>query len=421
MGGSLSNYYQGRLAMVTVGFVVPHWPPAYGGGEQYMDRMIGALLDRTDWSIRVLCTTPKREGGFVGVSGLPEDHITRVPKDPDSHPGYAREWIDGFAPWFDSVRPDLLVFASPASYYMASGQLEDLPDVFNLVRSRGIPFGLVHYDLNFRSNTYLCSRRNAGMSWLDASRQFTNLAAEMRDEGSWDEFCDLFEPPSEHHPDFMISCSQWSLDHLSPLGRIPTYAFRPLMDFDSYADPQPSFDGTDYDLGFINPIPFKGSAVAYSAACSIPDQRHVWLRGAHSDEDKEALMTVVDRSIERGDCDLNVVGFVPDIRSFFGSLRANGVFLFPSRFEGYGMAPVEAMAAGIPVVSTDHPATIEGVGDAAYTLNPFASIEDWLDAIELVQEDREVWIEAGLARIRHLRERQEREVGELIDFIQRFL
>ena len=102
-------------------------------------------------------------------------------------------------------------------------------------------------------------------------------------------------------------------------------------------------------------------------------------------------------------------------------MRALDVFCFPSLWEGFATALVEAMAAGIPVVSTDHPATIEGVGDAAYTLNPFASIEDWLDAIELVQEDREVWIEAGLARIRHLRERQEREVGELIDFIQRFL
>jgi len=388
-----------------------------------MDRMIKAFLDRTDWSIRVLCTAPTREGGFVGVSDMPEEHITRVPQEPDSHPGYAREWIGGFAPWFDTIQPDLVVFASPASYYKASGFLEDLPEVFDLVRSREIPFGFIHYDLNFRSNTYLCSRRTAGMSWSDASDQFKEMAAEMRDEGSWDEFCDLFEPPSEHHPNFMISCSQWSLDHLAPLKRIPTYAFRPLMDFDSYADPQPSFDGIDYDVGFINPISFKGCTIAYSAVVSLdlPNQRHVWLRGAHSDVNKASFMAMVDRGIESGACDLNVVKFVPDIRSFFGSLRSKGVFLFPSRFEGYGMAPVEAMAAGIPVVSTDHPATIEGVGDAAFTLNPFGSPDDWIDAIALVQENREEWIEAGFARVQHLRERQEREVGELIDFIQRFL
>src|SRR5262249_25883407 len=29
------------------------------------------------------------------------------------------------------------------------------------------------------------------------------------------------------------------------------------------------------------------------------------------------------------------------------------VFVFPSRWDGWGMAPVEAMAAGLPVISTD--------------------------------------------------------------------
>jgi glycosyltransferase involved in cell wall biosynthesis len=386
-----------------------------------MDRMVAALVDRTEWSIHVLCVTPLREGGFVGVSNLDEDSITRVPEDPDSHPAYAQHWIPEFAPWFDRVQPDLLIFASPATYYIASGVLDALPPIFNLVRSRGIPFGFIHYDLNLRSNTYLCSRRHDGMEWSAASDHYMNLASTMHDEGSWSEFCILFEPPSAHDPDFLISCSRWSLDHLDPLKQIPSYAFRPLMDFDSYAEPQPSFDGTDYDVGFVNPIAFKGCAVAYSAACSNLDQRHVWLRGGHSDTSKESFLAMVDRSIDRGDCDLNVVGFVPDIRTFFGSLRERGVFLFPSRFEGYGMAPVEAMAAGIPVVSTDHPATVEGVGDAAFTLNPFASIDDWIEAIELVQEDRERWIAAGLARVQHLRERQERELVGLIDFISQHL
>src|SRR6185295_16461640 len=35
------------------------------------------------------------------------------------------------------------------------------------------------------------------------------------------------------------------------------------------------------------------------------------------------------------------------------AFSAHDVFVFPSRWDGWGMAPVEAMAAGMPVISTD--------------------------------------------------------------------
>lgn len=45
-------------------------------------------------------------------------------------------------------------------------------------------------------------------------------------------------------------------------------------------------------------------------------------------------------------------------------------FVFPSRAEGFGFPPLEAMACGTPVVTTDAGSLHEIVGDAAFTVDP---------------------------------------------------
>jgi alpha-1,3-rhamnosyl/mannosyltransferase len=42
-----------------------------------------------------------------------------------------------------------------------------------------------------------------------------------------------------------------------------------------------------------------------------------------------------------------------------------GAFVFPSRYEGFGLPPLEAMASGTPVVCSDATSLPEVVGDAA--------------------------------------------------------
>ena len=44
--------------------------------------------------------------------------------------------------------------------------------------------------------------------------------------------------------------------------------------------------------------------------------------------------------------------------------NAADVLLFPSFYEGYGWPPLEAMACGTPVVTSDAPSLVEVVGDA---------------------------------------------------------
>jgi glycosyltransferase involved in cell wall biosynthesis len=53
-----------------------------------------------------------------------------------------------------------------------------------------------------------------------------------------------------------------------------------------------------------------------------------------------------------------------------GLYRGASVFLFPSRYEGFGIPVLEAMLAGAPVVASDTPAVAEVAGDAALLRAP---------------------------------------------------
>ncbi len=64
-------------------------------------------------------------------------------------------------------------------------------------------------------------------------------------------------------------------------------------------------------------------------------------------------------------------------------------FLFPSIYEGFGMPPLEAMACGTPVLTSNLSSLPEVVGDAGILVDPF-SVEEIRDGMEILVADKEL-------------------------------
>ena len=95
-------------------------------------------------------------------------------------------------------------------------------------------------------------------------------------------------------------------------------------------------------------------------------------------------------------------GFVPD-KTLAVLYRLARVFVFPSLYEGFGFPPLEAMASGTPVITSNVSSLPEVVGDAALLINP-------LDPAEIAQAMRRVLMDSELRE--ELRQRGLRRVSE---------
>ena len=93
------------------------------------------------------------------------------------------------------------------------------------------------------------------------------------------------------------------------------------------------------------------------------------------------------------------LGFVPDA-TLAVLYRLADVFVFPSLYEGFGLPPLEAMASGTPVVTSNVSSLPEVVGDAALLIDPRDS-EAIAGAVERILTDeglRRSLAQKGLAR-----------------------
>lgn len=94
-----------------------------------------------------------------------------------------------------------------------------------------------------------------------------------------------------------------------------------------------------------------------------PELRLVVVGGETLFDYRDYRVAVLDRAAGLG-VDLDVLGPVPHA-DLPGYVAAAEVFAFPSVKEGFGMAALEAMAAGVPVVMRDLPVLREVYGDTA--------------------------------------------------------
>jgi glycosyltransferase involved in cell wall biosynthesis len=95
--------------------------------------------------------------------------------------------------------------------------------------------------------------------------------------------------------------------------------------------------------------------------------------------------------------DATLVGWQSDVARY---LREADIVAIPSRWEGFGLQAVEAMASGVPVVASDIPPLREVLGDAALFVPP-DDVGAWRSALVELAPDRArraLLRERGLAR-----------------------
>jgi glycosyltransferase involved in cell wall biosynthesis len=93
---------------------------------------------------------------------------------------------------------------------------------------------------------------------------------------------------------------------------------------------------------------------------------------------------------------VRALGYLPD-PIFYELMRRARVFVFPSRYEGFGLPPLEAMRLGTPTVVANRGALPEICGNGALVVEP----EDLGDALRSAIDDerlRTTLIEKGRAR-----------------------
>ena len=93
------------------------------------------------------------------------------------------------------------------------------------------------------------------------------------------------------------------------------------------------------------------------------------------------------------------LGYLPE-ETLAVMYRLAGVFVFPSLYEGFGLPPLEAMASGTPVVTSNVSSLPEVAGDAAMLVDPYdpTAIADGIYRVLTDEQLRKNLRHRGVAR-----------------------
>jgi glycosyltransferase involved in cell wall biosynthesis len=419
---------------MKVGIIAPYWLPKFGGGEQYIYRLTKSLLEK-GVDIQIFTGTPFEEGADNGDC---EQVVTRwhpygqvygkvwgryfeeIEKErwtqSEEHIFNEYEFYTAAVEWAIEKDLEIVMINNPLTRAMHFQARE----LYQQLKQQGMKVGSIHHDLGLSIRHDLVEQytgENFG-DWEGAAEAVGQIWKDnlTNSQGSHLQCYYHMDSPLFFEPDFVISNSEWSERFIDPLEQVPKLVVHPLMDAEKWTENVAQPEGLEHkDILMINPHYHKGRSIMANLIFGADED---WtfrvLKGGYGDAFREFVPMVGNsRAAESERIEFNE--YVYDIREAY---RNSSLVFFPSRYEGYGMAAVEPMFCGIPVVSSSYPPILEAVGDAAKVVCPFTSSPDaWYDAVDDVILQPELWVGKGLERAKILKDRQEREVWELIYFL----
>jgi glycosyltransferase involved in cell wall biosynthesis len=114
--------------------------------------------------------------------------------------------------------------------------------------------------------------------------------------------------------------------------------------------------------------------------------------------------------------DIIFIGFIDDEDKSILYSQAE-FFVYPSFYEGFGFPPLEAMACGTPVITSNFSSLPEAVGDAAIMVNPY-NLDELSNAMQMISNDdklKNILIEKGFEQAKKFS--WQKCARETLDFI----
>lgn len=150
-------------------------------------------------------------------------------------------------------------------------------------------------------------------------------------------------------------------------------------------------------------VAYPGVDAVYRPEGPLAERERPYVLAVASDEPRKNLGVLVAAMEAFPELELVVAG--GDSLGYVGEeelarlYRGAAVLAFPSRFEGFGLPVVEAMASGTPAVVSSHPSLDEASGDAALRADP-DDPEAFAAALERALVEREALVQRGLEHAR---------------------
>ena len=145
----------------------------------------------------------------------------------------------------------------------------------------------------------------------------------------------------------------------------------------------------------INPQIFKGSDLALELVARCPDIPFHFVESWKLMGQQEPQL----RAHARNFANLSFQNRTSDMKEIY---RRTKILLAPSRLEeGWGRVASEAQYSGIPVLASNRGALPEAVGPGGVLLDPDAPVEDWVDALRRMWDDRPYYAELSAAALRY--------------------